>query len=249
MKNLDLNKDEFLTRINELRDNLSFAKFAEKCGLPLGAINSIMNGSMPSAERAFLIANTHGKTVEWLLTGDTANAEQSSDSITVPHYDVRASAGNGQLVLSESIDNQITFQKQWLKQFVANPETVGIIQAEGDSMMKEYGDGIVNGDLLMVDTAINYFSQNGVYVIDVNGNLLVKRLELLPTKSVMLISDNPRYSSQEITNRSSRRYKGYWPRFLAWPPIAIKYGIHRKVYFASKSYFIQLIQRDDKFIY
>lgn len=175
--------------------------FAADCGLPYGTINSMMNGHIPGAEKVVQIASAANVSIDWLLTGIKPSQEialQNNDMVYVPHYDVRASAGHGQLVESEEVTGEVAFKRDWLRRFVINVDRVGVIEAAGDSMRSASGDGINDGDLLLVDNSVQSFMRNGVYVLEINGYLMVKRLELLINGGLRVMSDNPAYKDQEV---------------------------------------------------
>ncbi|TCP88961.1 peptidase S24-like protein [Rhizobium sp. PP-CC-2G-626] len=58
---------------------------------------------------------------------------------------------------------------------------------------------IRNGDLLIVDTALDFFRDNGIYVVVSGEMVLVKRVHRRMNGSCQLISDNPRYPTEELT--------------------------------------------------
>src|SRR5690606_31880788 len=59
--------------------------------------------------------------------------------------------------------------------FVPEKDRVKLVTVRGDSM---YPD-IKNGDVVMVDTGRNFFEGDGIYLINLNGYTLVKRLQML----------------------------------------------------------------------
>jgi len=74
--------------------------------------------------------------------------------------------------------------------FLPEEGRVQLITVHGDSM---YPD-IRTGDVLMVDTARRYFEGDGVYLINLNGYTMVKRLQMLPN-GLHIVSTNPKYQS------------------------------------------------------
>jgi phage repressor protein C with HTH and peptisase S24 domain len=57
---------------------------------------------------------------------------------------------------------------------------------------------IHDGDLLLVDTAQQEFRSFGVYVLEIAGERLVKRVQRKLDGSVTLISDNTTYETDHI---------------------------------------------------
>ncbi len=69
---------------------------------------------------------------------------------------------------------------------------------------------IQDGDLLVVDTTVRDIQSSRVYVLDVNGELLVKRLSLRLDGSVHVRSDNPKYPDEVVvpSERTTLRILG-----------------------------------------
>jgi transcriptional regulator with XRE-family HTH domain len=68
------------------------------------------------------------------------------------------------------------------------------VQVAGDSMEPTLADG----DVIIVDTAQNRIDVSGIYVVELQGNLLVKRVQLRIDGSLVLKSDNPAYEPETI---------------------------------------------------
>jgi len=109
-----------------------------------------------------------------------------TDLIYLPEYDVRASAGPGAAVPSEVIVQDVGFQERFLRDLGATPSQCSIIRATGDSMYTTLHDGA----LLVVDHSQTELNNGCIYIINVAGDLLVKRIRRRIDSSVELISDN-----------------------------------------------------------
>src|SRR5690606_3095730 len=77
--------------------------------------------------------------------------------------------------------------------FVPEKDRVKLVTVRGDSM---YPD-IKNGDVVMVDVCRNFFEGDGIYLINLSGYTLVKRLQMLHD-GLHIISTNTKYRSQVI---------------------------------------------------
>ena len=65
-------------------------------------------------------------------------------------------------------------------------------QVEGDAMAPTLREG----DLVLVDTADHRILRDGIYVLEIESNLVVKRLSINPaTRMVTILSDNASYPS------------------------------------------------------
>jgi phage repressor protein C with HTH and peptisase S24 domain len=74
------------------------------------------------------------------------------------------------------------------------PDRLLVETALGESMQPNIQDG----DLLLVDTAEDRFRSFGVYVVEIAGERLVKRVQPKLDGSLTLISDNPAYEAEHI---------------------------------------------------
>jgi phage repressor protein C with HTH and peptisase S24 domain len=105
---------------------------------------------------------------------------------------VRASAGPGAFPGEESARPAFAFEPRWLKTLTDSPAAkLSVIRVEGDSMAPT----LSAGDDILVDLADGPDRlRDGIYVLRVDGALLVKRLALHPVgRRVTVQSDNPAY--------------------------------------------------------
>ena len=113
----------------------------------------------------------------------------------VSRLDVQASAGGGAIPYGENPLDFLAFQTEWLRARNIRPECAKLLTAKGDSMMET----IFDGDSLLIDTSINEFKDNAIYVVNFGNMVLVKRIHARMNGSIQLISDNPRYPPEEVT--------------------------------------------------
>ena len=83
------------------------------------------------------------------------------------------------------------------KLLVRRPAATFLVRVSGDSMI---GDGIHEGDLLVVDRSLRATSGRVVIAV-VDGELFVKRLAKMGTRPVLL-SSNPKYPPFEVRDES-----------------------------------------------
>ncbi len=106
--------------------------------------------------------------------------------VMLPRLDVEAAAGAGAVVATEQVAEMVAFSTSWLRERHITPRNARILTARGDSMEPTIRDG----DLLIVDTAIEMAVDNGIYCIAYNGVLLVKRLFVQRSGGIIISSDN-----------------------------------------------------------
>lgn len=122
------------------------------------------------------------------------NELKSSEQVSLPFYNVEASAGAGTLVEDEEKANLISFDKYFLSSNLGvNRANVFMMSVKGDSMEPT----IKNSALIMVDRD-SLTLTDGIYVLRYFDQLLVKRLNFSLSGVVRIISDNTAYPMEEI---------------------------------------------------
>lgn len=115
--------------------------------------------------------------------------------ILLPMYDgVHASAGAGVTPISEHANAVLAFERQFLRDRGAVPDSCTVIKARGDSMTPTIPDG----SLLVVDHSQREVANGYITVIGVGDDLLVKRIRRRLDGMVELISDNAAYAPEVI---------------------------------------------------
>ncbi|KPZ16598.1 MULTISPECIES: XRE family transcriptional regulator [Pseudomonas] len=209
--------DIYKQRISALRAamaGLSQKDFANQHGLDASYLSQLLNGHRKLGEKAAATLeekiNLHpGSLVnpELLSGSDTAEiivpavapvdsrtVMQSLGFITIPHLDVAASMGSGNVPPDSQIEviKDITVHLDWLKTqglAFSRIENLAIITGDGDSMDGTFRDG----DSLLVDRGITEIRTDAVYVFTLDGDLYIKRLQRMTGGALRMISDNPLY--------------------------------------------------------
>ncbi len=111
--------------------------------------------------------------------------------VAVPRLSLGASAGSGSLDEDERAAGAMAFDAQWLRQLGVRPQRVSIIRVDGESMAPTLSDG----DDIMVDHDDGADRlRDGVYVLRLDGVLMVKRVAMGPRRGrFSVVSDNPHY--------------------------------------------------------
>jgi phage repressor protein C with HTH and peptisase S24 domain len=145
-------------------------------------------------EQIFFAAKTDNHRLFHEMRGRLAGAV---DMVYVPRYDIKASAGGGALIHDETIVDHLAFKRDWLVNMLnCKPESVCVIQVRGDSMKPTFNET----DLLLLDMRADSSRSEGVYVIQLKGALLVKRLRFKISGVVDVISDNVKYGVESLTS-------------------------------------------------
>jgi phage repressor protein C with HTH and peptisase S24 domain len=170
----------------------------------------------PSRERLVALAEAAQVGIGWLATGEGpapqfVESEHSggrarsigsnsgidpSRFVLLPKLAEGAAAGGGTPEPPMPETEYIAFRHDWVRAgFGIEPTDLILETAVGDSMRPTIQDG----DLLLVDTTDRAFSTFGVYVLEIAGERLVKRVQRKLDGSLVLISDNSTYQPDEVT--------------------------------------------------
>lgn len=188
------------------------AKIAKDIGMTIAGFSRIWNEEgLPKAEILKKIKELKGCSLDWLLTGEgepfpgaapngkvmdtLGNQVDIDEFVFIPRYAVEAAAGHGRFVENETPSFTMAFRRYWLENYITrDTKQLSVISVKGDSM-----EGVLNdGDTILVNH--NYTApRDGLYVLRINENLLVKRLQLMPGNIVRVISANEAYPTFEIS--------------------------------------------------
>lgn len=127
------------------------------------------------------------------LGGPAGNDPARRVLVSIGQRPVRAAAGAGQLPDDEDATPYFAFDRHWLKRLTqSGPEKLSIIQVEGDSMAPTLESG---DDILVDEGDCGDRLRDGIYVLRVDGALVVKRIALHPMgRKATIQSDNPAYA-------------------------------------------------------
>lgn len=123
--------------------------------------------------------------------------------VTVPHHDVRLSAGPGaEPEWVEHADNdQLAFRVRWFRAKGIRPEHCRGLYVHGASMEP----ALLAGDTVIIDTSQTEIQDDEIYAALYHGELYIKRLFKLPRGGIELRSDNPAYREIQIFDADLER--------------------------------------------
>jgi phage repressor protein C with HTH and peptisase S24 domain len=114
--------------------------------------------------------------------------------VVLPKRPVAAAAG-AETPSSPDGAEFIALRQDWVRSVLGiDPDHLLVETAVGESMTPT----IQNGDVLLVDTSDNRFHSFGVYVLEVAGERLVKRVQPKLDGTLTLISDNLAYEAEHV---------------------------------------------------
>lgn len=184
-----LKKKEFAKRLrvspSHISDILNGRGKASNSLSELAEIHFLVDSVTPTTTSPAFPKPSHGK-------NKVPSDEMSERYVFVPLYDVEASAGAGAIIHSEQIIDHLAFLRDWIvKDLGLNAEKILLIKAIGDSMEPAIKDGA----MLLVDTQSNRAGSDAVYVLRLDGDLVVKRIQNLMDGRVEIISNNSAYKT------------------------------------------------------
>lgn len=188
---------------------LTQAELAERCGLSSAStIGNYENGTRePTLDMIVKICDATG--ISWLMfsellqgssdsksglqmsekaRGHNAAARLDLDLLDVPLYTVEASIGAGRTT-TEPVDlvQRLTVRLSQLRRHCtfSSVSNLAFITGRGNSMEPTYREG----DVLLIDQGVREHVQDGVYVLNLNGEEYVKTLHRWPDDTLHMISD------------------------------------------------------------
>lgn len=191
---------------------------SEKTKIPRRTLENYISGeSEPNVSRLTLIAKVSGVSVAWLATGEgvpdagTVNeyalhdvAEQEAFKYDykdlpfryIPLINMSASAGDGTVVTEEKSAALLAFDKEYLwKKWSVHTGDLFCMEVSGESMSPT----LENGELLICSHDVKDIDHvDGIYIIRMEGSILVKRVQRLPGERLRISSDNESYKPYEV---------------------------------------------------
>lgn len=181
---------------------------ADRSGIPRRTLESYLAGTAePKASRLAAIIEATGVNGHWLLTGEEwkpsalheSPAEYSPRQLDgldfIPFYDITAAAGEGGFIDETPPCSHLAFQPDWLRQEIGvSAERLAAIRADGESMTPI----IHPGDVLLIDLHDIRAHRDGIYILRLDAALVVKRLQHLPGRRLLVKSEHPAYDPYEL---------------------------------------------------
>lgn len=158
--------------------------------------NNLINDSLARA-----ISTRFNLPYNWLIQTSVESKTDRSDNesakepcIQIKLLNLDNYFSSNSLIKSEREKIQmIEVSEQWAYDHLGhNLQYITFITASGDSMRPTFG----HNDLLFIDTSINFYNNEGIYVFVAQCGIRVKRLQMLLHNNVKIISDNVRYEPE-----------------------------------------------------
>ncbi|MFC1489258.1 S24 family peptidase [Thermodesulfobacteriota bacterium] len=184
--------DSFLQRVFEATGMTSQNELASALKINRSAITQARKKDSIPDKWMLQLYRSFGLNPDWLETGTGRSflkqSAEASPFKNIPKVKARLSAGGGSFEVGSEIEGYYAFRKDWL----ATKGTINkmvLMDIFGNSMEPELKDG----DTILIDESQKDILAGAVYGVGIDDTIMVKRVEKLPNKLVLL-SDNKDYS-------------------------------------------------------
>lgn len=178
----------------------------------------------PASDVLVKIHNKFNININWLLTGKGSMFQEQllpvfpsdRDLIPVPLYeDLQASAGSENGICKSNESSGLTISKKLIFDKCGYiPENLCAVYVSGDSMEPT----LFHGDMVIIDLSHKSLI-SGIYAVQFNEQLFIKRLSPLPEYKLKVISDNRNYENFEVSPQSIFRIIGKAVAFFRYENI------------------------------
>lgn len=165
---------------------------------------------IPPVETLLNLARVLECDAGWLLTGKGSShpatekthhgmVEESTDSgfVFVPQYDIGL-VGDKEFIQSSQVVDHLAFKREWvLHELRSEPDQLLLIRCTGDAMEPT----IRPDDLLLVDRSTEKKNQDGVFLLNIEGGLYLRRVERRIDGGLIVRGDKPGSAQQEIISK------------------------------------------------
>lgn len=182
---------------------LSQAQLAELAGVAQPDISKIERGETLKPTGLLALARALRVNAYWLDVGDgeweTPNTTQhvksfetpGGEPIRVPVLTVKASMGAGEMRhIEDVIVGELSLSPQWINESlkqISRPDNLRFIHGYGDSMSPTF----TSGDVLLVDAGVRTVDVDGIFVLQAQDRLFIKRVRQRLDGGFEISSDNP----------------------------------------------------------
>lgn len=226
--NSRMNSNKYMRNLRKSK-NLTQQQVADRLGISRNAVSlwEKVGGTGPDKARLRDIASLYGVNPEDLLgehdgsLGMVRNDVKESSAnyavgtISIPVMDVSGSMGVGRpMPECDTVIGSIQLSESWVRRnlSISSPENLSVISAYGDSMAPTFLDG----DILLVDRGVSDIRLDAVYVMEIDGELFIKRIQRDFGGAITIISDNQHYRPQTLSNGDRKTLRVLGRVLWAW---------------------------------
>ncbi|MBL26425.1 MAG: hypothetical protein CMM50_02575 [Rhodospirillaceae bacterium] len=200
--------DEFKSR-QAFADRLSIlvkrhggpTAFARRVGTSLSALRKWLRADAePRRDSLIAITQATGVSLQWLAVGDEPDSgagNATTNYVAMPSREVRLEEnGRTKTLSSPRIVDYMTFKRDWVREYLgAEPEQILLVMAAGDDLPQ----GIAHGDLLLVNRGDQQVRENGIFAIDIEGEIALRRIQRKLDGTLIVTAGHPAYEREEVS--------------------------------------------------
>lgn len=127
--------------------------------------------------------------------GAVSEAMGGAVMASIPMYDVEGAAGAGRSLADEEVHAHFSMPRYTIESMGLPVDSAAGVRVRGDSM----DDTLADGDWVLVDLSQRDPSTEGVFLVLVDGERRIKRMQRVAGGGWLLISDNKRYEHELIS--------------------------------------------------
>lgn len=173
---------------------------------PSKAVAALIESAQHNEQEANTSNNYPASTATHLTTGSgihsglaaqshSGNQIRVNNFVTVPKYDLPLTTGGRDLAIhSAQVVDHLAFKKEWLEEMSISTNCLALIAVKDDSMEPT----LRSNDLILTDTNSSHIENNSIYVLRLDNELIVKRIQRKVNGAVIVKSDNPVYGEEEF---------------------------------------------------
>lgn len=127
--------------------------------------------------------------------------DRANSIVDIPELEVELSAGSGSEAGEEALSRVWSFDRDFVSTLGGNADTLRIVTVRGDSMEPE----LRNGERVAVNTSDVDYRSGGIFAIEWDGGVLVKRLQSGSKPGELIIkSENKNYDPATVSSSEIR---------------------------------------------
>lgn len=191
--------DGVLDRLYEKLNIKDDAEFSRKYGTPKPTISTWRKRNTIPWEKIEDIVQNANLSLDYVVLGKEVRGKKSQETHLFDLVSAKVSAGAGLESYEVETIDRIQIDDYFFRT-QPDPKSTFIMEVEGDSM----NPTLRYGDCIVIDKKQHQIKDNGIYVINVDGELMVKRLQKKMNGDVLIISDNKFYTTESISVNSQQ---------------------------------------------
>ena len=181
-------------------------KVAERLKINYNTIKTWSNRKKIPLDTLLSLIQNETINIDWLLTGkgsmhtndNSLQKIDDSNTIEIDKLSLKASTGTGIENFEVEVEDKIKLSSSIFRTH-PNPKHLKVIEVIGDSMEPT----LQEGDLIVIDTSYSH-TVDGIYAINIQDEVFIKRLQFKLDGTIKIISDNPKYETMTYNPKESK---------------------------------------------